>query len=84
MSPVEDVATAIAASVRANGWDPDLTGTTIVLYPHKKSAQPFCELYCKDESQAKRLAEMMKKPAKPVFEAMGLDPLPSIPNVRKS
>lgn len=59
MTPVEDVAATIAEKVRANGWSVDRNGDDIWFYPNAESGEHFCTLYCKDASQAKRLAEMM-------------------------
>lgn len=83
MSPVEDVATAIAASVRANGWGSASVNECINIYA-PKTGKTFCRIFCESTEQAKQLAEMMRKPAAPVFEAMGFDPLPPFPGVRKS
>lgn len=55
-SPVEDVATAIAATVRAKGWDV----STDRRYIDISGEAHIATLWCKDALQARRLAEMMR------------------------
>ena len=74
-SPVEDVATAIAAPVRAKGWHVYAFQDGIQLWA---PAELIATLHCQDASQAKRLAAMMQQPPEPVrgvFDAMGIDPV---------
>lgn len=58
-SPVEDVATAIAATVRAKGWEV-LVEKTVIALVERGDVREFCQLWCKDASQATRLAAMMR------------------------
>lgn len=90
-SPVEDVAKAIAETVRERGLhvhfsrkDPSI----IHIKESSRDIRAFCVLWCKDASQAKRLFAMMQqapKPARGVFDAMGIDPvdlLDRFPSIR--
>jgi len=79
MSAVEKAATAIAATVRKNGWHIDQYGAEIYLR-QIPTALAFCTLWCQDASQAKRLAEMMRAPT-PLFDAMNLPETPAFPSV---
>ena len=58
-SPLEDAATAIAATVRAKGWHISRWEFYVYL-AETAGGLPFVTLCCKDASQAKRLAEMMR------------------------
>jgi len=77
-SPVEDVATAIAATVRERQWLSYVDRSDVSLWAGNV---PVATLHCKDPSQAKRLAEMMRAPT-PVFDAMNLPETPAFPSVR--
>ena len=62
-SAVEDVARAIAESVRRNGWDVSLsiTGSPTVMVRQRASNNPsFCALSCADHEQASRVIEMAR------------------------
>ena len=78
MSAVEDVATAIAATVRAKGWHVYAFKDGIQLWA---PAELIATLHCQDASQAKRLAAMMREPT-PLFDAMNLPETPAFPSVR--
>lgn len=78
MSAVEDVATAIAATVRAKGWEIHRAGSSVYLHFEDETV---AALICKDASQAARLAEMMRAPT-PVFDAMNLPETPAFPSLR--
>lgn len=80
MSAVEDVATAIAAAVRKHDLDVRVWAHSI-FFSTRKNGTPFVTLACKDPTQAKRLAEMMRAPT-PVFDAMNLPETPAFPSVR--
>lgn len=56
MSAVEDVATAIAETVREKGWEISVDRRYIDI----SGEAHIATLWCKDASQAKRLAEMMR------------------------
>lgn len=56
MSAVEDVATAIAATVRERGLKVSVDHRHIDIHDNEFIAT----LHCKDASQARRLAEMMR------------------------
>ena len=72
MSAVEDVATAIAATVRERGLKVSVDHRHIDIHDNEFIAT----LHCQNASQAKRLAEMMRAPpARGVFDAMGVDPV---------
>ena len=74
MSAVEDVAAAIAATVRERGLKVSVDRRHIDIHDNEFIAT----LHCQDASQAKRLAEMMRQPPEPVrgvFGAMGIDPV---------
>jgi len=77
-SPVEDVATAIAATVRAKGWDVSVSTDAIDI---KEGDEWIATLWCQDDAEAQRLAEMMRAPT-PVFDAMNLPETPAFPSVR--
>jgi len=79
MSAVEDVATAIAEQVRAKGWLSYADRGNVSVWAGNI---PVATLHCKDASQAKRLAEMMRAPPTPVFDAMNLPELPAFPSIR--
>ena len=71
-NPVEDVATAIAATVRERGLKVSVDHRHIDIHDNEFIAT----LHCQNASQAKRLAEMMRAPpARGVFDAMGVDPV---------
>ena len=82
MSAVEDVAAAIAATVRERGLKVSVDRRHIDIHDNEFIAT----LHCQDASQAKRLVEMMRAPpARGVFDAMGVDPvdpLERFPSVR--
>ena len=84
MSAVEDVATAIAKTVRERGLKVSVDRRHIDIHDNEFIAT----LHCQDASQAKRLAAMMQQPPEPVrgvFDAMGIDPvdpLDRLPSVR--
>ena len=84
MSAVEDVAAAIAATVRERGLKVSVDHRHIDIHDNEFIAT----LHCQDASQAKRLAAMMQQPPEPVrgvFDAMGIDPvdpLDRFPSVR--
>ena len=84
MSAVEDVAAAIAATVRERGLKVSVDRRHIDIHDNEFIAT----LHCQDASQAKRLAAMMQQPPEPVrgvFDAMGIDPvdpLDRLPSVR--
>ena len=81
MSAVEDVATAIAATVREKGWEISVDRRYIDISGEARIAT----LCCKDASQAKRLTEMMRAPRPSVFAATGIDPvdpLERFPSIR--
>ena len=82
MSAVEDVAAAIAATVRERGLKVSVDRRHIDIHDNEFIAT----LHCQDSSQAKRLAEMMRAPpARGVFDAMGIDPvdpLDRFPSIR--
>ena len=81
-SPVEDVATAIAATVRERGLKVSVDHRHIDIHDNEFIAT----LHCQNASQAKRLAAMMQQPPEPVrgvFDAMGIDPVdPMVPSIR--
>ena len=76
-SPVEDVATAIAATVRERGLKVSVDHRHIDIHDNEFIAT----LHCQDASQAQRLASMMREPT-PVFDAMNLPETPALPSVR--
>ncbi len=74
MSAVEDVATAIAKTVRERGLKVSVDHRHIDIHDNEFIAT----LHCQNASQAKRLAAMMQQPPEPVrgvFDAMGIDPV---------
>ena len=81
-NPVEDVATAIAETVRERGLKVSVDHRHIDIHDNEFIAT----LHCQNASQAKRLAEMMRAPpARGVFAAMGIDPvdpLERFPSIR--
>jgi len=70
-NPVEDVATAIAETVRERGLKVSVDRRHIDIHDNEFIAT----LHCQNASQAKRLAEMMRAPRPSVFDAMGIDPV---------
>jgi hypothetical protein len=81
MSAVEDVATAIAKTVRERGLKVSVDHRHIDIHDNEFIAT----LHCQDASEAKRLAEMMRAPRPSVFDAMGIDPvdpLERFPSIR--
>ena len=78
MSAVEDIATTITRSVRERGLKVSVDRRHIDIHDNEFIAT----LHCKDASQAKRLAEMMRAPPTPVFDAMNLPELPAFPSIR--
>ena len=80
-NPVEDVAADIVESVRKHKWPVDRIGRTLTI----GDSTVWISLTCKDASEAKRLAEMMRAPPRSAFDAMGIDPvdpLERFPSVR--